>query len=188
MGPVIDPNRLTPSGERCVRRLDRLAALGLPPEQFVTAVTTPVEAHVSRMIGYLILLSDIDRSALGRALIEAAEDAMTRNWTDRTDWLARGFEISVRDRTAWQRFDTVVQARNALVHGDGFLSDQQLALTLTKLLTLKRRLGDELGVSWSGGRLAFDSSSARAAHDAARTFVADLDERILAKFPQVSRL
>lgn len=188
MGTVIDPSRLTRSGENCLRRIDQLASLRLPVEHFVTAMTAPVEAHVSRVISHLVRDSDMDRSALGRALLEEVESEMTQNWPNRTGWLARGFDIHVAGDLAWQRFDTVIQARNALVHGDGQLSDQQKALALTKLIQLKKRLRDEMNVGWSRGRLAFDATSGAAAHDAARRFVADLDARIQATYPQVRGL
>ena len=110
---------------------------------------------------------------------------MTYNWANRIDWLARGFGIRVAGGHAWQRFETVVQARNALVHGDGQLSEKQRALGLSKLIQLKKRLLDEMDVGWSRGHLTFNAVSARAAHDAARHFVADLDSRVLAGYPQV---
>lgn len=108
---VVDPAKLTASGERTLRRLASLAATQMPPEQFLTALGTAVEVHVSRLLGFLVELSDIDTTPFGRALLATVEGSMTYTWEDRHKWLDRGFAVAVAGHLAGQRFDTVVEAR-----------------------------------------------------------------------------
>lgn len=185
---VIDPAKLTASGERTLRRMTTLASLAMPPEQFLTALGTAVEVHVSRIIGFLVDLSDIDGTAFGRALLEEVEDDLTRNWPNRNTWLANGFGIAVAGDAPWQHFDTVVEARNTVVHGDGFLSDQQLRRSLQAINALRKRYRKELDIGLVAGRLDFAKASSRLAHDAARKYVAYLDEAVIARYPTVRRL
>jgi len=165
-----------------------LATVAMPPEQYLTALGTAVEVHVSRIIGYLVDLSDVDATAFGRSLLAEVEDDMTRNWPNRNQWLAKGFEIVIAGQSAWQQFDTVVEARNTVVHGDGFLSDQQLRRTLHQINELRARYRKELDIGLVAGRLDFGTSSTGLAHNAARKYVAFLDKAVLARYPAVKRL
>lgn len=184
---AVDPAKLTASGERTLRRLVQLASVAMPPEQFFTALGTAVEIHVSRLIGYLVDLSDIDSSPFGRELLSTVEDDLTRTWNDRHRWLDRAFEVGVAGYGPGQRFDTVVEARNSVVHGDGRLSDQQLGRTMQKIIGLRARYKKELDIGLSAGQLDFAPTSRDLAHEAARRYIAFLDAAVLAKHPAMRR-
>lgn len=184
---VVDPAKLTASGERTLRRVAALAATPMPPEQFLTALGTAVEVHVSRIIGYLVELSAVDATPFGRALLAAVQDNLTYTWDDRHKWLGRGFEVPIAGNLPGQRFDTVVEARNSVVHGDGFLSDTQAGRTLARITKLRQRYRAELDIGLVAGRLAFSQTSSELVHEAARRYVAYLDSAVLTKYPAVRR-
>lgn len=185
---VINPALLTMSGERTLRRAVALASVAMPPEQFLTALGTAVEVHVSRLVGFLVSLSDVDKTTFGRELIAAVEDDLTRTWRDRNRWLTRGFGIPVAGHAPWQRFDTVVEARNTVVHGDGYLSDLQASRTLQQISELRARYRKELDIGLNGGRLQFAASSVDLAHNAARQYVSYLDGAVLVRYPAVRQM
>lgn len=184
---IIDPAELTASGERTLRRVAALAATTMPPEQFLTALGTAVEIHVSRIIGYLVDLSDVDASQFGRELLAVVEGDLTRTWNDRHAWLNRGFAVQVAGNKPGQRFDTVIEARNSVVHGDGFLSDHQSARSLKQITDLRARYLKELDIGLVAGRLDFSLASTALAHEAARRYVAYLDKEVLANYPAIRR-
>lgn len=184
---VIDPGKLTASGERTLRRVAVLASTPMPPEQFLTALGTAVEVHVSRIIGHLVDLSGVDASPFGQELLATVEDDLTRTWDHRHRWLDRGFKVPIAGNLPGQRFDTVVEARNSVVHGDGYLSDLQAARSLEKITQLRARYRKELDIGLVAGRLDFARTSTDRVHEAARQYVAHLDQAVLAQYPAIRR-
>ncbi len=187
MGSVVDPSNLTESGERCLRRIAAFAQTPMPEGQLATAVTTAVEVHINRVLGRLIVLSNLQASPFAEAMIAELEDALIRTWESRMSWLARGFGIAVTGRQPYQRFDATIQLRNAIVHGDGQLTDLQQK-SLAKLTALKRNLWTALSVQCIGLVPVPTASTHAAIIDVARVFVASFDAEALRIHPAIARL
>lgn len=186
MGSVIDPSKLTASGERCIARLTELVELRLPPPQLITAIGTVVEVHVSSVLAQLTSLSHVDDHQLGRAMLSRLQQEMNKSWASRADWFKDGFSVEYKGRKAAQYFDTLVELRNAVVHGDGAASEQQAAKGAASLSTMRRLFADRLNVEFRG-QVEFAPTSAVCAMDIARQFVADFDQLVLARFPEAMR-
>lgn len=187
MGVLIDPSKLTESGERCVQRLSELGQLHLPPAQLLTAIGTAVEVHVSRIIARLIVLSGVQDDTLGQALLEHAEQEINKSWSSRGKWLKQGFGVEYMGDPAYQSFDTLVELRNAVVHGDGSLSDQQQKRGLAALRTLRQAFAKRLDVEFYG-RAKYGPHSSILAMDIARSFVQEFDQKVICLYPDARRL
>lgn len=186
MGSVVNPASLTESGERCLRRLSELPELGLPVAQLITVIGTVVEGHVSRILARLIVLSDVDSTSLGAALLRENLESMDSTWPNRNRWLGEAFALHYTGGAPYQAFDVLVQARNAIVHGDGAPTDRQTK-NLNKLLKLRSDFLNKLEATLRG-RLRFSRGSAELAMKIARDFVAAFDGEVIAKHPDARRL
>lgn len=187
MGVLVDPGRLTESGERCLARVIEQYRLGLPPAHLATGVVTPVEVHVSRVIGRLIALSDVPTIDFGQAMITHIGKSFTSTWDYRIAWLRDGFRLSLAGEKPYQDLQLVVEARNAVVHGDGQLTEWQ-PRDAAKLATLRKRLDKTLGVDCRGIVLTFGESSEERIVHVVREFVVRFDAMVLDSYPQARRL
>lgn len=187
MGAFVDPALLTESGERCIRRLTELGELRLPPAQFITALGTAVEVHVSRVLATLVVLSGVQESKLGDAMLQKIELDMTRTWHDRKEWLSTGFGIVYTGFKPYQDFNILVELRNSVVHGDGAASDQQQRKSVADLRRLRQDFLGTLEVRFYG-QAKFGTKTNEMAMDIARRFVLDFDQRVLALYPEARRL
>lgn len=187
MGSVIDPALLTESGERCIHRLAELGELRLPSAQLITALGTAVEVHVSRILVRLIVLSDVQESDLGSVMLTELEREMTRSWSSRSSWLKRGFAVEYEGEPQSQAFQSLVELRNSVVHGDGAASDEQERKGTSKLKELRKAFARYLDVEFYG-QARFSASTPALAMDIARNFVAHFDARVLARYPRVKGL
>jgi hypothetical protein len=168
MGAVIDPAKLTESGERCLRRLVELQRLGLPGEQLVTAIGTAVEVHVARVLARLVTLSVVLDHRFGSALLARVEKDMNKSWPGRLGWFKSGFDLPIAESLTWGRFETVIEIRSSVVHGDGALSDMQSGGSVQALIKLHRRFFDDLHVEFPGRAKFKDASGDLARQDDAR--------------------
>ncbi len=187
MGTTVEPRLLTESGENCLRRIAALLGFPLPVPQLVTSMVTTVEAHVGRVIARLIVLSDVQVDRFGAAMVAHLEDEFVRTWLARTQWLDKGFDVAVRGGTTYQQFNVVIELRNAVVHGDGQLTDLQTK-NLNKMLILRKDLWNTLGVDCSGMRPQYPAASRDHVLDVVTKFVVAFDKEILTKFPAAARL
>ena len=183
---IVNPAALTESGELCLRRLIEVQGLMLPAAQLITAINTAVEAHVSRILQRLIELSELESNALGQAILEPQIDRMHSTWEERNKWLKSPFGISFAGTAFYQDFKIVIDARNAVVHGDGHLTRHQTKST-NSLAILRRRLLEILNATASD-RLTFEANSGELAMQTARRFVSEFDRLVLDRFPQANTM
>lgn len=186
MGSRVDPALLTRSGEQCLHRLSELPRLGLPPAQLITVIVTVVEGHVSRVLNSLIVLSDVDSNPLGHALLIRQADNMDSTWDNRKHWLKSAFDVDYAGSSAYQGLEVLVEARNAVVHGDGSLTERQKR-PLKKLLSLRSLLQSRLGATLQG-RLYFGEATSERAMEIARLFVLEFDKMVIEKHPEARGL
>lgn len=182
MGVKVDPARLTASGERCLRRVSELYVLGLPASHFAIVVMAPVEVHVSGIMARLIALSGESSMLFGGALIRHVGEGFFDTWDDRLEWLKEGFGLGFAGDRPYQQLSLVVEARNAMVHGDGQLTSRQTAKP-TSLRALRRDLDKVLDVTCRGILLEPAASSVEKTVDVVRRFVVAFDDAVLSAYP-----
>lgn len=187
MGTITNPAELTESGERCLRRVLDLVRADLPAPHFVTASLTSVEAHVSRMLARLIVLSDAQTITFANAMIAHLEEDFNKSWESRMKWLSDGFGLSFAGGSEYQDLKIVIEARNAVIHGEGQLTDRQTK-SLTKLMQMRKRLFDVAEIDCRGVTLRFSPRSVARSQDAIVTFVTAFDAAVIMAAPEARRL
>ena len=126
-----------------------------PPIAYtVVEVTTVAETFVDRLVAQMVESSGVGATPFGQALLEATREDMSRTWDARYGWLKRGFGLQAGGSTQGQDLRTLVDLRNALVHGGGRLTDRQSS-DLSKLIPLEKRLRELLAAEIEGRRVRF---------------------------------
>ncbi len=185
-GGALRPDSLSDSGDECVRRLGNLARLAAEPSAetawIVIASVAVVEAHVGRIILRLVDQTGVQATPLGRALVADSRDAFVDSWGSRLQWLNRGFGVALAGGSEYQSFNVLVQARNAILHGEGYLTERQVR-RLARVLELKRNLRSVLGVETVGRQVMFSAATRTRTLSVSRTFVDHFDAEVLKRFP-----
>lgn len=145
--------------EATIRRLSIARVDARDPESLLLSTVAIVEAFVDNVIQGLIDDAAAQQSRLGAFLLAKAEGTFRQSWQARNDILRGGFEVVVEPQVLAQDLQLVIDIRNALAHGDGSLTDQQVA-SWSKAVALRRNLERRLGVSISGRRIRLTSDSA----------------------------
>ena len=179
MGNTVDPAALTDSGERCLRRVSDLYLLHLAAEHFAVVAMAPVEVHVTSVIHRLIGSSPESDTDFGRALIEHIDSGFVDNWPSRMKWLKNGFGLTIVGNRPYQDLRLVIELRNAMVHGDGQLTEKQVG----QIRTLRSDLAKGLSVSCQGRILQPSASTAENTLRVIRSFVADFDAVVMRVYP-----
>lgn len=191
MGGIDDslgPSRLTASGSRCLGELVYIATLAfegkISTEWVVVAGATAVEAHFNRVIESLVDISKVRASKFGGALLDELADDIYKSWDSRLKWLNRGFGVAISGDLVMQNYLTLVDLRNALVHGQGELTPLQQRNFL-KLLSLKDRLRRTLGVDFRGPVIVMNDSSQAKAVRICREVTMHVDRTVLSAYPSL---
>lgn len=153
--------------------LSATARGAMVPEYSVIAAATRVEGYTDRLLQSMVRASRVDQDPFGRALLSEVRDSMYSSWPERLRWLAT-FGVEVAGTRAWHDMDTLIDLRNALVHGGGQLTARQ-SRELPKLLALEARLDTTLSVRVEGLRLRLGVETPRLATLVAADFVRALD-------------
>ena len=159
--------------EQAVRRISVLWSDGVEPRQAITVAISIAEAHVDETILALIEHHDHRSDQLLGYLVDQAGGALRETWPKRREVLKHGFGVECT-QGAQQRMDLVIDVRNALAHGDGALTDRQLA-TWGRAFDLRGRLVRELGVDLHGRKLTVDRSALAKSLSAVREYLIELD-------------
>ncbi|MBF6133140.1 hypothetical protein IU501_09020 [Nocardia otitidiscaviarum] len=187
MGKAIDPAGLSESGEQCVRIINRLRLLDLQTDQLISSILPPVESHVDRMLAGLIELSKVANYPLVREMLNRLEKDLFENWDGKMEWLAKGFSVKVRGETEYQMLKHVIESRNAIIHGNGTLTERQRG-NFNQLVTLKRNLTKHLLIELHGIRMEFSPASRARVFEIVIVFIDAFDSAILSSFPEAKRL
>lgn len=143
-----------------------------------------VESYFEDVLRALIAHSGIDEIPFALAMRDELEDAMFRSWDERFKWMRLGFGVSVSGATNQQEFMTLVDLRNALVHGSGRLTPRQsrgVALLVEIEHRLCRVLDVEIGVH---GLLLKPTTGVRAIA-ITRSFILEVDHAVRESHPSV---
>ncbi|WAC55945.1 hypothetical protein [Gordonia sp. SL306] len=123
---------------------------------------------------------------IGAALVDEISDSMNATWNNRKKWLSSGFGISYSGTASGQNFDTLVELRNSIVHGDGALSDLQEKKSVDKLIALRREFKERLSTNFLG-RAEFADDSSDRAMIIARQFILDFDRSVVSLYTEARR-
>ncbi|MEW1911535.1 hypothetical protein AB0442_24330 [Kitasatospora sp. NPDC085895] len=179
--PEIDLAGLTTSGERCIEELSSLFVRSrqgaVKPEWVIVDAATAVETHVSRALSRLVSESGVSDTRLGQALIDSINDDIHRTWASRLDWLGEGFGVSIKGEAFAQDLLVVVDCRNAIVHGSGYLTKQQTN-NFTKALALRKRMKSVLDIDTHSTRLVLGELSVERCIRICRRFVVEFDRLV----------
>lgn len=147
-------------------------------------VTGMVEAYADGVLGRLIAQSGYDATTFGRAMLAELEDRIYQSWLERHAWLDKGFSVRVTGTPAAEGMQTVVDLRNALVHGNGKLTDRQ-SRDMAALIALEGRLWRALAVRTERGIVHCSSTTGVKAIGAGLAYIRALDAEVRLKQPQV---
>lgn len=141
------------------------------------SICTTLEIYVDSALQRLIAASTIEESRFGRALLAHLEDQFGQSWTTRLRWLSNGFEISLAGTEVDGDRATIVEARNAIVHGGGMLTARQTR-DVREALDLQRRLRERMGADLNGHSLVIGGRAVRWSLGIARAYIRTLAERV----------
>lgn len=145
----------------------------------VVSAVSIAEALTDSFIDSLAASSPVNDSQFGRQLLARAADSFHQTWPDRNSWLNAGFGVSIAGERAGQEFDLLVEVRNALVHGQGSLTDRQTRRT-SEAIALQRRIESVLKAQVAGRRILLGPTAGPLALGITRTFVVALDHAVAA--------
>jgi hypothetical protein len=149
----------------------------------IVETVTIVEAHVSRLLQRVFALSGVEQTPVGRLLYQNHRDDIFRSWENRVHWLTRILGLQLAASSSYQQFRTLVELRNALVHGDGTLTEFQ-SKDMNKALALRRDLASTLAVQVVGTRLLMGDETVKRGIAVARVFVRELDAAVICGDPR----
>ena len=175
---------LTTSGEVTARRIAMLAAdaSDRPPEDLIVALVTLTEAHIDRCIDALFAASRVLDLPLGVTLFREVRDSIHRTWRSRYEWLSNGFDLKISGTRSAQEFDTLVELRNSIVHGNGRITDLQSS-TASRLVSLRANFRQSLGIECFGRRVVLDRGVEIIASRIGYRFIAAFDDQLTSLYP-----
>lgn len=160
-----------------VRRLARVLVERTPPSSALTVAVARTEAHVDATIQQLFDLSPARRSRLGEFLIGRSTSMFKQNWSARQEILRDGFGIVIEPQTLVQHLLLIVDARNALAHGDGALTAMQTT-SWSRANELRRNLERKLHVSVAGRSIIITRESIEVATRMLIDYILALDAAV----------
>jgi hypothetical protein len=185
----MNSHELTRSGLLCLEELVQIAILsyGAPiaSEWLVVTSTTCVEAHFDRLINALIASSRVSDSKFASALLDDNYEEIFKTWDSRLKWLDKGFGIGIAGDRPVQDYRTLVDLRNAVVHGQGHLTLFQQR-NFAKFLALKQSLARLFDVNFMGTAVIFTDALHFKVIEACRLVVAHLDRAVLNLYPEIA--
>lgn len=156
-------------------------------EQLSVVLTahTIAEAYADAVLARLIDDSGYESTAFGRAMYAMLEDRIFGSWKERHDWLVKGFGVNFHESDAAKaKADvlTLADLRNAIVHGNGRLTERQ-SRDVVRLVSLEKRLRVAFDVRTEGRTLHMSPTTGRRALATARTYIGILDQTVRAQYP-----
>jgi hypothetical protein len=147
-------------------------------------VTIEAESYTDQVLQSLIRHSGVMGTTFGQLLLSQCEDSFYQNWKNRHFWLSKGFDVQISGSSEGQDFSTLVELRNAIIHGAGCLTDKQ-SRDINKQIALERRFEVVLRVQVEGRKLRYLGGTDNLAVNVARRFVLLLDSEVRRIHPDV---
>lgn len=178
---------LTESGEATLRAITRLRLSSDSTERVLILLATLVEVHVAKVLKVLVGINRAGRPRFESALVADVEENMYLSWPSMWKWLSVGFDIKVQGVGPAQAFESCIDIRNAIIHGNGRLTEMQ-SKNFTASISMRSEAVRRLGVHFVGNRVVVDAQTRELALLAARDFVLYFDSQVLGKYPKLRGL
>ncbi|MFI7140835.1 hypothetical protein ACIBQ5_24810 [Streptomyces massasporeus] len=122
---------------------------------------------------------------LGRKLHAEVEDSIYRSWESRRKWLSSAFGVNITGDKQTQDFNAVIDLRNCIVHGDGRLTDLQVAKH-KDFFRIREQLPRVLGVGLNGRSVILTPETPLKSATVSRDFILHFDHAVLNEFSHLS--
>ncbi|MCC9195224.1 hypothetical protein LOC59_16450 [Arthrobacter sp. zg-Y916] len=166
--------------ESTLRSLNRIVASDAGnAERAIVAAASLAESLVDQFIALLVAESDIGKIPLGRRLLSKSRDSFNHSWDERNGWLKGGFGVAIAGTNEARRLKTVIEVRNAIIHGDGQLTERQRRNVLGAI-DLRREMLDVLASDLQGRRLILSHTSGHKAMYVVAEYALALDHAVAA--------
>lgn len=183
---MILPKAVSGGAEQALRRLVALSVRAdttpTDSRDIVISAVSITESYVDRVLRTLVDASGISQVPFALAMFDELRDVVTRSWDERFKWLRKGFGVALSGDAAQQDFQTLVELRNAIVHGEDRFTDRQTR-GLPSLVQLERRVYRVLLVEASKDGFLFGPETSGRAVSVARTFVLAIDDAVRRAHP-----
>lgn len=163
--------------EDALRAISELGSSSPSSQSVVIGVATTVEIYIDHLLATFIRESGVQTSRFGSALVAETSDSMRQSWANRLKWLRDGFGLDLAGTSVQNEMQTVIDLRNALLHGDGKLTPHQTR-SLNKQLALERQLEKVLAVVSEAKRLRLTTATAGRSKSIAREYIIYIDDRL----------
>ncbi len=182
---------LTDSGESALRRI---IPLGVRPydgrdddgiRAAIVSCATLVEAHVDRVLKHLFSSNEALQLPLAKKLHAEVEDSIYRTWESRRKWLSSAFDINITGDKQAQDFNAVIDLRNCIVHGDGRLTDMQIAKS-KDFFRIREQLPRVLDVKMNGRAVLLNPNAPIKSATVSRDFILHFDGTVLRNFSNLT--
>jgi hypothetical protein len=179
---------LTRSGTLSLEELVQVTILSsqveVPSDWIVVTCTTCIESHFDRVLNCLIEASGAGHDRFSNSLLENSRDEIFKTWDSRLKWLDSGFAVSIAGDRPIQEYRTLVELRNAIVHGQGSLTEIQLR-NFQRLLDLKRRMTRLMEVQFHGHKVLLPPYIGPKVIQICRSAIVCLDTALLQAHPGI---
>jgi hypothetical protein len=113
-----------------------------------------------------------------------SRDEIFKTWDSRLKWLDNGFAVTIAGDRPIQEYRTLVELRNAVVHGQGHLTEYQ-SRNFQKLLALKQGMSRLLGVQFHGHEVLLPPYIGHKVIQICRSAIVCLDTALLQAHPMI---
>ncbi|WP_162621969.1 hypothetical protein [Microbacterium suaedae] len=148
--------------ELVLRKLSQLIYVTDDIEKVLVTSTALVESYVDDEIDHYLALREATSTTLERYLLRDYGGGFRTSWKERIRFLERGIELGAVPSPLRQDVLLVVDARNAVVHGNGELTMQQVNKGINTL-DMRRQLTGRLDAHFAGKRVYFSRETSRSA-------------------------
>lgn len=167
-------SEITGPTELAVRRLSQLPATVSHTAGIISSSVSITEVRIDEMIDSLIELHPHAQTDFGSYILDRMRSGFHQNWSNRIEVLRRGFAISPVSQTISQKFDQLVNLRNALAHGDGRLTALQTARPSAGI-ELRRSIERTFGIAVAGRELRLNHGAGAVAVTVACDYLLAMD-------------
>lgn len=161
--------------ENAIYRLTQLQASGSPVAGVISSSVSITEVRIDAMIDSLVEAHPHAQSGFGSFMLGRVRSDLHLNWRSRTQALGKGFGVSPGVQQTSQRFDYLVDLRNAIAHGDGGLTAFQIARTSAGI-ELRRNIEKTFEIVVAGRKLKLNQRAGDIGVSIACEYLLAMDE------------
>lgn len=136
-----------------------------------------VEMYVDRSITNILEVHADSTNQIGKFLFDHYGAEYTRTWDNRVKIMDKAFSFNVKSTVEHREFQLLVDLRNALMHGAGRFTNQQVA-NWTKHLQRQKDLKSRIPIQIEGDHFYFMDNSSERIRDIAVDYLLMIEQRV----------